>query len=238
MINKYSINTTQNVNIDLEIAGIGDRLIALLVDYVILGGIGVGMIVILSALATHEDLFIILMVVYGAVSFFFHFIMEWTMQGQSFGKKYRKIKVVHKSGREAGVFHYLIRNLIRPLDMFYGLGALVMFFNMKTQRIGDLAAGTVVVKLEKEATLAQTIAADLEDDYQPVFDKLNVLRLSEQDVELIKEVTNRHETRMNWDLVRLTAEKIRKKTDLNTNGMKNLSFLKQVVKDYNYHNLH
>lgn len=237
MIDKYSINTTQNVNIDLEIAGIGDRLIALIIDYLIIGAIGLGMWSLVIASGATENFVIILIALYGGITFFFHFIMESTMNGQSIGKKFRNIRVVHKTGREAGIFHYLIRNLIRPLDMFYGLGALIIFFTPRSQRLGDIAAGTLVIKLDKQTQLSETAFAELDENYEPNFEKINVLRLTQNDIELIKEVSERPVTKMNWELVRKTAEKMQEKMQVETNEMNNLTLLKQLVKDYNYHNL-
>ncbi|NOQ25022.1 MAG: hypothetical protein GQ564_06625 [Bacteroidales bacterium] len=235
MENKYSINTTQNVNLDFEIAGIGDRLIALLIDYLILGGIGVFIGFATSLVDRQSSWFYMLLVFYGLIVFLFHFILELVFHGQSFGKKYRNIQVIHKSGREASFFNYLIRNIIRPIDTFYGIGVLVIFFNTKSQRIGDIAAGTLVIKLEKKANLQNTAFSDINEEYKPTFDKLNVIRLSVQDIELIKEVINHSNLEMNWKLVQLTAEKIKQKAVINSNEMKNLLFLQTIVTDYNYH---
>jgi uncharacterized RDD family membrane protein YckC len=237
MYNKYSINTTQNVSIDFEIAGIGDRLIALLMDYLILSGLLIGISLAASLFPSGSSGMFIFWAILSFMTFLFHFFMEWLMRGQTFGKKYRNIKVVHQNGREANVFNYLIRNLIRPVDMFYGLGLLVVFFNKKSQRIGDMAAGTLVVKIEKESSEAKNVIANVEENYQPAFDKINVLRLDQEDINLIKEVINRPTMKMNWELVKLTAEKMKKKTEIYPRDIKNVTFLKTLIKDYNYHNI-
>jgi len=238
MYNKYSINTTQNVSIDFEIAGIGDRLIALILDYLILTGLFIAGIFAMGLFSAGSAGIYIVWAIISFMIFLFHFFLEWLLRGQTFGKKYRQIKVIHKSGRDANFLHYLIRNLVRPVDMFYGIGLLVVFFNNKSQRIGDLAAGTLVVKLEKEATSAQNVMTHIKQEYQPVFDKINILRLSQEDVNLIREVVNRPTMEMNWELVKLTAEKMKKKTDLYPQDMKNINFLKTLIKEYNYHSLH
>lgn len=235
MDNKYSINTTQNVSLDFEIAGIGDRLIAILIDYLILGGIGALIGIATSVIGKHSNMFYVFWVIYGILLFLFHFILELIFQGQSFGKKYRNIKVIHKSGRQASFFNYLIRNIIRPIDSFYAIGVLVIFFNKKSQRIGDIAANTLVVKLENKSDLKSTVFTKIEEEYKPTFDKINVIRINEQDIELIKEVINRSNLEMNWKLVKLTAEKIKEKTSIDSGEMKNLLFLQTIITDYNYH---
>jgi uncharacterized RDD family membrane protein YckC len=141
MDSKYNINTDQNVAIEVKISGIGDRLIALFFDSLILVGVGISLSIFLSFLNFLSDDFIFAVwAIFGFLAFLYHFIQEWLFKGQTIGKVARNIKVVRSNGTDAGFFQYLIRNLIRPIDSFYGIGLVVLFFNKKYQRLGDMAA--------------------------------------------------------------------------------------------------
>jgi len=156
MDSKYNINTDQNVSIELKIAGIGDRVIALIYDSLILIFFGFFIAIIVSIFDNlYSESGYIIWAIFGFVTFLFHFIQEWLFNGQTFGKGIRNIKVVKSNGVNAGFFQYLIRNLIRPIDSIYGLGLIFVFFSKKYQRLGDMAAGTIVIKLEKKVTSIQ-----------------------------------------------------------------------------------
>ena len=229
---KFNINTSQNVNIELKIAGVGDRLVAVAIDYFILTGVSIGFMLLFSAITLSDDIQIIVFAIYGFVALLYHFFMEWLFKGQTIGKKYRKIRVIHKNGSTASVFQLLIRNLIRFIDSIYGLGLLVIFFTKKSQRLGDLAAATVVVKDGKATNLSETAYTDIAENYKPTFSKLEILRLDEKDMEMIKEITDRSIEQMNWPLVEMLSEKIKKKAEINSTDLRNLDFLKTVLKDF------
>jgi len=216
MDSKYNINTNQNVNIEVKIAGLGDRVIALFYDTLILIGLGIFFGIMASTLLTRDSNSIyILWAIMGFVAFLFHFIQEWAFRGQSIGKIARNIKVVKTNGVEAGFFHYLIRNLIRPIDSFYGIGLIALFFTKKFQRLGDLAAGTIVIKLDKKVvTLEETIHKEIDDKYEPVYNRLEILKLDSEDIELIKELTNKPNEKINWELIGLLANKLKQKTGI------------------------
>lgn len=239
MDSKYNINTDQNVAIEVKISGIGDRLIALFFDSLILVGVGISLSIFLSFLNfLSNDFIFAVWAIFGFLAFLYHFIQEWLFKGQTIGKVARNIKVVRSNGTDAGFFQYLIRNLIRPIDSFYGIGLVVLFFNKKYQRLGDMAAGTIVIKVDKKvSSLQDTIFKEIDSNYEPKFNRLAVLKLSSKDIELIKELTNKPNNTINWDLVVLLAEKIRKKTGLDNEGLNNKDFLQTLVKDYFYHSL-
>ncbi len=234
---KFNINTSQNVNIELKIAGIGDRLVAIIIDSIILGGVALFFVILFSALSVGEGMQIIAFSILGFVMLLYHFFMEWFFKGQTIGKRYRNIKVIHKSGVEASVFQLLIRNLIRIVDSIYGLGLLVVFLSKKSQRLGDLAAGTLVVKTQRDTSFENTAFVDLDDNYRPTFGKLEILRLEEKDMEMIKEIIERTSENMNWKLVGILAESIKSKSGIEALNMKSLELLQKVLKDFQYYNL-
>jgi uncharacterized RDD family membrane protein YckC len=155
--NQLNIDTPELVSIEMPIAGIGSRFIAILVDYLILfvgGFVGV----------------LIFVVVVTAVHFFAHWSENWVIgfivillflvhwgyfalfeafwNGKTPGKRAAKIHVIHRSGRAISFLESLARNLVRDVDYFpgfYAVGVIAIFFSKQNQRLGDMVAGTLVV---------------------------------------------------------------------------------------------
>ena len=155
---QLSIETPELVAIQMPIAGIGSRFIALLVDYLIWFP---GLFVIIWAFAffgpsikafnkLSEQWAIAL---YVFVIFLFNWgyftLFEAFWNGRTPGKRVARIRVIQKSGRPIGLFESMARNFIRYVDQipfFYAVGAIAIFATRDHQRLGDLAAGTLVVR--------------------------------------------------------------------------------------------
>lgn len=231
------INTSQNVNIGLNIAGIGDRILAIIIDYLIQMGLTIGLVFLAGGV--FEDSIgtqIIIMAITSFIIFLYFFFCEWLLHGQSIGKRYLKLKVIHVSGAQATVSQLLVRNLVRIVDCICGIGLLVLFISKRSQRLGDLAAGTVVVSLRDNISLNDTIHVDLKDGYEPEFMKIEILRLNERDLELIKEVINRKEKDLNWDVINILATSLKKKTGVQgAEKLQDDQFLKALLSDYQYY---
>ena len=76
-------------------------------------------------------------------------LFEWLMRGQTPGKKALKIRVIRDDGTPATIHEVLVRNVLRLIDFLpfsYGVGAIVMFASRLSKRLGDIAAGTIVIK--------------------------------------------------------------------------------------------
>ncbi len=92
--------------------------------------------------------------------FFYHLLCETYLNGQSFGKKIMKMRVVKLDGTQAGIGSYFLRWILAPIDIYFtygSVGLVTMIVNGKGQRLGDLAAHTTVVKLKAETKLDDTI---------------------------------------------------------------------------------
>ncbi|MFO8054296.1 MAG: RDD family protein [Bacteroidales bacterium] len=236
MSDKYKINTSQNVSLEIEIAGIGDRMLALMIDYLLLMAIYFMFFLLFGLVDQTRALFISFAAIYSAVLFFYHFFLELLMKGQTIGKKVMDIRVIQKDGSVPGFFQYLVRNLIRPIDTFYYLGLIPVFFTPHYQRLGDIAAGTIVVQSGPSDILENLELDSIEDpEYMPVFDKPAVMRMDRQDVELIRRLVYRDKEAINWRLVGLMAKKMKQKTGMNTYADSNFELLKQLEKDYIYY---
>jgi uncharacterized RDD family membrane protein YckC len=155
---QLSIDTPELVAIQMPLAGIGSRFIALLVDYVI-WFIGMGLVMWVFAFflpgitafnrisaqwATALYLFLIFLFNWGYFTLF-----EAFWNGRTPGKRIARIRVIQRSGRAIGLFESMARNFIRYIDQipfFYAVGAVAIFVTRDHQRLGDLAAGTLVVR--------------------------------------------------------------------------------------------
>lgn len=155
---RFKIDTPELVSIEMPLAGIGSRFIALLVDYLIwfAGFIVLGLVfaLLLPAIRSYSRVSAQWMV---ALQIFLFFLLNWGYftffeafwNGRTPGKRVAKIRVIQRSGRAVGLFESMARNLIRFVDQipfFYGVGVVVMFVTRQHQRLGDLAAGTLVVR--------------------------------------------------------------------------------------------
>jgi uncharacterized RDD family membrane protein YckC len=152
--------TPENVELRQRLCGIGTRFIAGFVDNMIILGILLLVFIIMIAAGSFglSDLLtprrwanawmaaaltILAFVVYWGYFVFF----ELRTNGQSPGKKRTRIRVVKEGGGAITFADVAIRNLLRAVDAvpFYGIAGVCMFATKKTQRLGDLAAGTVVI---------------------------------------------------------------------------------------------
>lgn len=155
---QINIDTPELVAIEMPLAGIGSRFIALLVDYLIWGA-GLFLLFILAILllpALHA--FNRLSAQWAeAILIFILFLLNWGYftlfeafwNGRTPGKRVARIRVIQRSGRSIGLVESMARNLVRYVDQlpfFYGIGVIAMFVTSQHQRLGDLAAGTLVVR--------------------------------------------------------------------------------------------
>ena len=153
------IETPENVELQRRLAGIGSRVYAGLIDSVIIGLMYI-VIFILSLLVginpiermgfsnTREIWTLSILIVLGFTIYWgYYFVLETLTNGRTAGKKYIKIRVVQKEGQGVTFSSIAVRNLLRLVDGlgFYSIGIISMFVTRKIQRLGDLAAGTVVI---------------------------------------------------------------------------------------------
>jgi uncharacterized RDD family membrane protein YckC len=155
---QLSIETPELVAIQMPIAGIGSRFIALLVDYLIwipgiliVGRIFAFFLPSLNAFNKLSEQWAF--AIYVFLIFLFNWgyftLFEAFWNGRTPGKRVARIRVIQRSGRPIGLFESMARNFIRYVDQipfFYAVGAIAVFATRDHQRLGDLAAGTLVVR--------------------------------------------------------------------------------------------
>jgi len=155
---QLNIDTPELVDIEMPLAGIGSRFIALLVDYLIWFAGFLVLVVLTAYLAPGIEAFSKLSAQWTeAIVIFLIFLLNWGYftlfeafwNGRTPGKRVARIRVIQRSGRAIGLFESMARNLVRYIDQFpffYAVGVITMFVTRQHQRLGDLAAGTLVVR--------------------------------------------------------------------------------------------
>ena len=234
------ITTAQNIDIDYEVAGLGERILARLIDL----GLFLFILILGSIFANITSLWtdsgiggVIVVIIYFALFVFYDLIFEIFMNGQSVGKRIMKIKVISLNGTRPNVGQYLLRWLFRIVDFLIiepGLVALVVAaISEKPQRLGDIVAGTMLIRTSPRTKINNIAFMPMYDGYQPIFKEAG--QLSDKDVELIHEVINTYIKTGNGVIVYNMAQLV--KDHLNVaapNGMNDMLFLQTVVKDYSH----
>ena len=147
------VSTPERVKFDYQVAGLGTRGIAQILDLLIVAGILIAVFFFAAAVAaaTQSDTAATLIELFGTfvVVFGYFWISEALFSGQTLGKRAFRLRVVGDRGEPLTWAQAGVRNVIRIVDFLpygYGVGVVVLFVNGRGKRLGDLAAGTIVVK--------------------------------------------------------------------------------------------
>lgn len=231
-----NIETTHHVQIDYPTAGIGTRIGAFLVDILIQVIYLFFTLTIVFEILPSSSWLIILIVLLPVL--FYHLICELLFNGQSLGKKALDIKVIKMDGTPATFGSYLLRWIFRLVEISASTGMIAFFtilFNGRGQRLGDIAAGTTVVKTKKNTDLSDTLYADIEEGYTPIYSE--VATLDDNDISVVKEVLNdgnQYDRRTYEVMLLKTRNAIQRKMGIDSPKEENpIEFLRTVVKDYN-----
>lgn len=245
------IDTPENVTFDYDLAGIGSRFLAAVVDTLLLVllqliviAVAIGLIMSisqaedLSVLTRSDNAAIWLFAVLSLVSFVFfwgyYIFFEIYWNGQTPGKRWVGLRVIRIDGTPVTPAEVVIRNLVRTLDLLpaaYGVGVVTMFINEKSRRLGDLAAGTVVVHERAPQALSE-LNPGLRKGGQALLIKgslatlppgLPLERLQPRDIEMIEEFLLRQAELTNSDqlashILRALNTRLGLPPDANTSG--------------------
>ncbi|MGI8517988.1 MAG: RDD family protein [Acidimicrobiia bacterium] len=189
---QLKIRTPEGVELSLTLAGLGSRIVATMLDAVIQFVIAV-IFIIAAALLPGEmgDLGFGLVALFLFLLFFgYPILFEVLDGGRSIGKRATGLRVVSLDGGAVGFASAAIRNVLRLVDLLpggYAVGAIAIVANSKNQRLGDMAAGTVVIR--ERTTTSPVIVAPL----PPGAVRYDVTRISQEDVALIRRYFERRD---------------------------------------------
>jgi uncharacterized RDD family membrane protein YckC len=232
-----NIDTTQNVQIDYSPAGVGARVGAFLIDLMILIIYITASMGLINEMGFYDSWSIILISVIPVLCY--HLLVEIFLEGQSLGKKAVEIKVIKTDGTPATMGSYLLRWVFRLIEIGATSGTVAFFailINGKGQRLGDMAAGTTVVKIKQKTSLSDTLYTDIEEGYSPHYPEAS--RLTDNDISVIKEVLgkrNNYDRSTHQKLLLKTQDSIRRKMgSVEISEENSVEFLRTVIKDYNF----
>lgn len=211
------IETPERVPLHFALASIGNRFLACAVDHAIQVFTIALMFIAFSILASVSSFgdrlsnapkwvyALLVVIIFLLMTSYFAFF-EWLWSGQTPGKRWLKLRVIREDGRPITFFEAVVRNLLRDFDImpvpFYSIGLISVFASSKDQRIGDMVAGTVVVREREEEApaFAQVFASPVSDpalrrSYRPVDFTANVNDLTESEIEVVETFLRRR-----WDL--------------------------------------
>lgn len=232
-MHSINVRTTQNVFIQYPVASVGDRIVAFLLDRLIL----IAYSVFIFALFINIEMRVTWLwyAFLGIPWIFYHLFFEVVMNGQSPGKRVMKVKVVRLDGTPPTIGNYLMRWIFSFIDYYFLSGVIAMLViatGGKGQRLGDLVAGTSVVKLvEQKEISSNQIFVKAEEDYVPTFSQ--VIQLTENDIELIQRALEVNRDQGNAQPVLAVTEKIKALLGITTD-LPPVKFLYTIVKDFNH----
>jgi uncharacterized RDD family membrane protein YckC len=213
------IETPERVPLHFALASIGNRFLACALDHAIQALVLLlilisGLIIANATSASLEHAIesapkwvfaVMILALFLTFAGYFAFF-EWLWSGQTPGKRWMKLRVIREDGRPITFWEASVRNLIRSLDMmpapFYSIGLICVFMNGRDQRVGDMVAGTVVVR-EREAEappFSQVFASPVSDpalrrSFKPVDFTANINSLTEAEIQVVETFLRRR-----WDL--------------------------------------
>ncbi|AEV98357.1 hypothetical protein A4D02_22605 [Niastella koreensis] len=246
------LDTGFNIEVEFALSPFHRRFFAWLIDATIQGTYLFMAAKLLNALVGLEwDSQIWIFVLYLLPFIFYHLISEIMMNGQSVGKMVMQIKVMTLQGGEPSISQYLIRWLFRIIDfpillfagslsgystwwvvLFIFAGLICVIATPKSQRVGDLVAGTILIDLKKRTSWQDTVFTEVESTYQPRYPQ--VMQLSDRDVNTLKNIIETVKRRNDYDLSIKIAYRIQSKLKM-TSDQDSLEFLQTLLKDYNYY---
>jgi uncharacterized RDD family membrane protein YckC len=223
MDDRYTIDTPENIEFAYDIAGIGSRFLAAIIDTLVIAAALLILGLLVSVAGANRNLVpttssSVVAAIGALLSFLilwgYYIVFELVWNGQSLGKRAIGLRVVREGGRPVTFVSSAIRNLIRIVDFlpaFYGIGVIVMFVDRRARRLGDLAGGTLVVKERRGVTLeslttAAVMSAAPSNGTAQALTLPNVHLLNDQDYSLVQEFLRRRDELGRDARVRLGAQ--------------------------------
>ncbi|KYG80957.1 putative RDD family membrane protein YckC [Roseivirga ehrenbergii] len=229
-----SIQTSQNIQLEYPLAGIGDRILAFVLDAIII--LSFFFITSVTLAATGISMSVAMNVMLSIVAYLYRLISEVFFNGQTVGKKALSIKVVKLDGSVPSFGAYFLRWLMEPIDFFIvGLGVVFIILTKNGQRVGDLLAGTTVVKIKKiTATNVRNkiIMETVDENYVPKIPE--AAQLTDHEIRLIKDALSVFRDGAKEKPLLLIEEKLKEKYNIQSD-MPTVKFMYTLLRDHTYY---
>ncbi|AVR46097.1 RDD family protein [Christiangramia fulva] len=234
-MNNFQIETAQNINIEQNAAGIGERILAFLVDlainvvYMIFAGM------ILAGITGSRGAEWMNYLVLGLPTFLYFLLWETFWDGRTPGKALLQLRVVKLDGSRPSFSSYLVRWILRIIDISLssgGVAVVTILFNGKGQRLGDIAAGTTVISEKRKTGIQHTLMVDLPENYQPKYPQVTIL--NDNDMQEVKNLFQKARISGHHHIIISLGKKLEELMDVSAEE-KPFDFVQRVITDYNYY---
>jgi uncharacterized RDD family membrane protein YckC len=254
---KISVKTPFNVSIFLQNDILLRRVVAYFIDLALIvlyfWGASIFFEKLSAYYANYSEFISIIQQIFLLPGFFYTLILEVMLNGKTVGKKITGIKVVKINGYFPNFIDYFIRWIFRIVEIypfiiiylifpdqiafyFASIGGFVAFLviiiNKNSQRLGDIIAGTVLIKVKEQHDISITIMEELDQKYKPTFPQ--VVKLSDNDMRLIKEIYENAVKFDNFDAMSQLKDKVETVMGTKVN-MRVRDFIETVIKDYSFY---
>ncbi len=238
-MSEANIITGQYVQISQSPASLGERIVAQIIDsfLIICYLVGVSLLIAELDFFYRTKMLFFLIAIY-LPALFYHFLMELFNHGQSVGKMVMRIRVVKKDGTTPGIGDFIMRWLLQLVDLgFSGVGALIILISKNSQRLGDIAAGTMVIQLNDYRKIQVSLDefSYLDRKYKPVYPQAEDLSLNQLDV--IQRTLNSEYGYERERRIASLAEKVRTHLNISDTNTADEKFLYTIVRDYQHFTL-
>jgi len=247
------LDTGYNIEVDFAVATFLKRLVAWLLDLMVCW-----LLTKAAATALQIDSFFVWTNIWdlrGLLAslpvLFYHLFCEITLNGRSLGKMALRLKVITEEGGQPNIGQYLIRWVFRIVDLpwwvFFAtisgvlpwwtsplifLGVASIVFTPRSQRLGDIVAGTILIDTRNQTSWQDTVFTELSDTYKPRYPQ--VMQLTDRDINTLKNIIETVKKKHDHDLANRIAHRIQSKVNINTDQYA-LDFLETLLMDYNYY---
>ena len=256
-MNSVQINTAFNVDLDFEIAPFHKRLFAYIIDFFLLI-----MYLFLMKDLLYEELNLSAsdsvgfdIIIISLPMLFYSLITEIAMNGQTIGKKLMKIRVISLEGGEPVAGQFILRWITKFFEWpflfgyifassaavvayifytcFLGIAVIItILVTKKSQRLGDLAAGTAVVNTKSFMSIRDTVFMEVPaENYKVLFPA--VMRLTDKDINTVKSVLTLAKKNHNYDVCMRVEDKIKEVLHIESR-LSSSDFLEKLLEDYNF----
>ena len=235
-MNSADIVTGQFVRIRQTPASVGDRIVERIIDIAAIISYAIGLSYLLSTLPIKGDAWEVVGILLSIPTIGYSLICETLFQGRTLGKYVRKTRVVMADGSAPTVGALAIRWMLEVVDLWvFCIGFIFILCSRRHQRLGDMAAGTLVVKDSLDALPHLSLDGYdyIRRDYRPTYPEAE--RLTVGQAETIRKTLERAEDTQTARL----AEKVRHVLGYDTEAVKQSdhAFLLTVLHDYRYYSL-
>lgn len=233
-MNKFSIQTAQNITIQQKVATLTQRALAYIIDGLIITAYIIIYLYLANASGMDNFESWTFYLTFFLPIFMYHLLFEVFNNGQSLGKKALQIRVVCLDGSKAKFSNYLIRWLIRPIDFLFTWSVAIVFIlaTGRGQRLGDLAAKTTVISEQRKTGFTKTVATYLPDNYQPKYPQVSIF--SDEDIQKANRIFKKAKSTGNHKVIIMLSEKLAKEMNIEFEE-KPMRFVDKVIMDYTYY---